>query len=406
LTTRALRRGVQPSEIDRLVTLVELAQQQGDSFETGIQLALQAILISPHFLFRVELDPPEGQEERDLNDYELATRMSYFLWSSMPDEQLFQLARQGALRQGNNLEKQVRRMLNDPKSDAFIESFAGQWLQLRSLEDMAFDPQRFPGCDQQLLAAMRDETIRFFAEIVRSDLSILTILDADFTFVNEALARHYGIAGVKGNEWRRVSLKGTPRGGVMTQGSILAVTSNPTRTSPVKRGKFILENLLGTPPPPPPPNVPLLDDKGRKLTGTLRQQMEQHRTNPSCASCHKLMDPLGFALENFDAVGRYRQQDEGGEIDPSGELPSGETFSGYDELRELLLKSKREQFLKCMSEKMLIYAVGRGLEYYDQCAVNKIMNALEEDDYRFSRLVLEVVKSDPFQKQGKKRSHE
>lgn len=406
LATAAFRRPVKPEEIDRLMTLVELADEQGDSFETGIQLALQAVLVSPYFLFRVEADPAEGEAARLLNDYELAVRLSYFLWSSMPDDELFQLAQRGELRKNGILERQVRRMLKDPKSAAFIENFAGQWLQLRSLEDMAFDPERFPGCDSKLLSAMRTETQLFFEEIVRSDLSILTVLDADFTFVNQALAEHYGLKGVTGDGFQRVSLRSTPRGGVMTQGSVLAVTSNPTRTSPVKRGKFVLENLLGTPPPPPPPNVPLLEDEGRQLTGTLRQRLEQHRSNPSCAACHKLMDPIGFALEHFDAVGRYRTRDEGEPIDPSGELPSGERFAGFEELRELLSSSKRQEFLQCMSEKMLIYAVGRGLEYYDQCAIDKIKNALEEDDYRFSRLVLEVVKSDPFQKQGKKRSQE
>ncbi len=405
LVSAAFRRPAKREEIDRLLKLVELADQQGDSFETGIQLALQAILVSPHFLFRVEMDPPDNKKTRNLNDFEIATRMSYFLWSSMPDAELFELARKGVLRKEGHLEQQVRRMLADSKSAAFIDSFAGQWLQLRSLEDMAFDTDRFPGCDHELLAAMCSETMRFFAEIVHRDLSLFTLLDADFTFVNEALARHYGIEGVKGKAFQRVSLKGTPRAGVMTQASILAVTSNPTRTSPVKRGKFVLENLLGTPPPPPPANVPLLEE-GPQLAGTMRQRLEEHRRNPACASCHKLMDPIGFALEHFDAVGRYRVQDEGGPIDSSGELPSGERFDGIDELRELLLKNKRDEFLQCVAEKTLIYAVGRGLEYYDQCALDKIKNALEQDDYRFSRLVLEVVKSEPFLKQGKKRSHE
>lgn len=406
LAQRALRRGAEPDEIDRLVRLVELADQQGDSFEVGIQLAVQALLVSPHFLFRVESDPGTDEDSRLLNDYELATRLSYFLWSSMPDEELFELARQAALRDGDTLQQQARRMLRDPKSQALIENFAGQWLQLRSLEDLVFDANRFPNCDRELLAAMRTETLRFFEEIVRNDLSLLRILDADFTFVNETLARHYGMAGVTGESFRRVSLEGMPRAGVLTQASLLAVTSNPTRTSPVKRGKFVLENLLGAPPPPAPPNVPLLEDEGRQLSGTLRQRMEQHRTNPSCASCHQLMDPIGFALENYDAVGRYRDKDDGEPIDASGKLPSGEQFSGFAGLLEILVQQKREQFLRCMAEKMLIYAVGRGLEYYDQCAVDEIVNGLEQDDYRFSRLVLEVVKTDPFQKQGKNRSRE
>jgi hypothetical protein len=324
----------------------------------------------------------------------------------MPDDELFELAQSGRLRHDAELARQVRRLLQDPKSQAFVENFAGQWLQLRSLEDLQFDSARFPGSGPELLAAMRAETLRFFAEIVRQDLSVLTVLDADFTFVNEVLARHYGIDGVRGEQLRRVSLAGTGRGGVITHGSILAVTSNPTRTSPVKRGKFVLDNLLGTPPPAPPADVPLLEDDSRQLTGSLRQRLEQHRSNPSCAACHKLMDPIGFALEHFDAVGRYRETDDGEPIDPSGELPTGETFAGFEELRTLLVQRKREQFLQCLAQKMLIYAVGRGLEYYDQCAIDSILNELEQDDYRFSRLVLEVVKSDPFQKQGKKRSHQ
>ncbi len=402
----AFRRPAEPAEVEQFLKLVHLADQQGDSFEAGIQLALQAILVSPHFLFRVEAEPAEQDEVRQLNDYELATRLSYFLWSSMPDDELFELARRGALCSGDHLAHQVRRMLADHKSQAFIESFAGQWLQLRSLEDRSFDQQRFPGYDRELLSAMREETTRFFAEIVHQDLSVLRILDADFTYVNEALARHYGIAGVTGPEFRRVSLEGLPRAGVVTQASLLAVTSNPTRTSPVKRGKFVLENLLGTPPPAPPANVPQLEDAGRQLTGTLRQRLEQHRADPGCAACHKLMDPIGFALEHFDAVGRYRDTDDGAPIDTAGELPSGESFADWPQLRELLLSVKRDDYLQCLTEKMLVYAIGRGTEYYDQCAIDKIKNALELDDYRFSRLVLEVVKSDPFQKQAKKRSQE
>ncbi len=406
LASAAYRRPAEPREIEQLLGLVQLADQQGDSFEAGIQLALQALLVSPHFLFRVESDPVEQEEVRTLNDFELATRLSYFLWSSMPDEELFTLARAGALRRDDNLPQQVRRMLADPKSQAFVESFAGQWLQLRSLEDRTFDHQRFPDCDRELLAAMRAETTQFFGEVVRQDMNVLRILDADFTYVNEALARHYGMEGISGPELRRVSLRGTPRAGILTHGSILAVTSNPTRTSPVKRGKFVLENLLGTPPPAPPADVPELDDAGRQLTGTLRQRLEQHRSDPGCAACHKLMDPIGFALEHFDAVGRYREEDDGAPIDTAGELPSGERFAGLPELRELLLNVKRDDFLQCLVEKTLTYAVGRGLEYYDQCAVDKVKNAMELDDYRFSRLVLEVVKSEPFQKQAKKRSPE
>lgn len=406
VASAAFRRPATAQEIERLARLVRIAREQDDGFEAGVQLALQAILVSPHFLFRVEHDPEGDAEVRTLNDFELATRLSYFLWSSMPDEELSGLARGGQLRQGDQLDRQVRRMLADRKAQALIENFAGQWLQLRSLEDLTFDAQQFAGCDRTLLLAMREETLRFFAAVVREDLSVLRILDADFTFVNESLARHYGLTGVEGDAFRRVSLQGTPRAGILTQGSVLAVTSNPTRTSPVKRGKFVLDNLLGAPPPPAPGDVPQLDDATRQLTGTLRQRMEQHRSDPACAACHQLMDPLGFALEQFDAVGRFRTEDGGEPIDTAGELPSGERFSGLDELRALLLETKRDDFSRCLVEKTLVYALGRGLEYYDQCAVQKIAQALEQDDYRFSRLVLEVVKSEPFQKRAKTRSHQ
>ncbi len=406
LASSAFRRPVTPAEVQRLVALVQLAQQEGDTLENGLRLALQAMLVSPHFLFRVERNPEEGEEVRTLDDFELATRLSYFLWSSLPDEELFALAREGRLRDAEELERQVRRMLADPKTQAYIENFAGQWLQLRNLDDMAFDATRFPGSDRQLLADMREETTRFFAAVVRDDMSLLRILDADFTFLNERLAKHYGISGVTGPEFRQVSLQGTPRTGILTHASVLAVTSNPTRTSPVKRGKFVLENLLGAPPPPPPPNVPLLDDAGRELTGTLRQRMEQHRSNPTCAACHQLMDPIGFALEHFDAIGRYREDDGGQPIDAAGVLPTGESFAGLDELRKVLLENQRDEFVRCMVEKTLVYSLGRGLEYYDQCAVSKIGAALKQDDYRMSRLVLEVVRSDPFQKRARKRSQE
>ncbi len=381
---------------------MELADAQGDSFEKGIQLALQAVLVSPHFLFRVERDPEGEALVRDLDDYELATRLSYFLWSSMPDDELFQLAGKGQLRKGDNLQRQVERMLADPKSQAYIDSFCSQWLQLRALDDMTFDEQLFPGTDRKLLADMRKETELFFTALVRDNLSILRLLDADFTFVNDRLARHYGIDGVDGGDFQRVSLKGTPRAGVLTHASVLAVTSNPTRTSPVKRGKFVLDNLLGAPPPPAPDNVPTLEDDGRMLTGTLRQRTEQHRSNPACASCHQLMDPLGFALENFDAVGRWRTEDEGLAVNAAGELPTGEKFNGPAQMRQVLMDVKRDEIVQCMIEKSLIYALGRGLEYYDICAVQEIRQALEKDDYHYSALVLGVVRSAPFQKRARK----
>ena len=303
LASRAYRRPATRNELDRLVKLATLTREDGASFEESIQLGLQAILVSPHFLFRIEENPPPGATERKLNDYELATRLSYFLWSSMPDDELFRHALRGTLRQADNLQRQVQRMLKDPKSQALVDNFAAQWLQLRKFDEMTLSERHFPSFTPRLREDMRHETELFFSEIVRQDKSVLELLAADYTFINERLAKHYGIQSVQGEEFQRVSLAGSPRGGILTQASILTLTSNPTRTSPVKRGRWILENLLGEPPPPPPPDVPDLIEEGEELTGTLRQQMEQHRKNPNCAVCHLQMDALGFALENFDAVG-------------------------------------------------------------------------------------------------------
>jgi len=409
--TRAYRRPLAPGEVSRLVKFVDLADQNGESFERGIQLAVQAVLVSPQFLFRVELDrrPPTPRRSSKskaptpppgfpIGQYELASRLSYFLWSSMPDEELFALARDNKLRDGDTLEKQVKRMLADPKARALVENFADQWLQIRNLKTVNPDRGRFPTFDEPLRSAMIQETELFFESVMRDDRSVLELIDADFTFVNERLATHYGIPGVKGEQFRRVSLEGGPRGGILTQASVLTVTSNPTRTSPVKRGKWILEQILGSPPPPPPPDVPeLMDDKGVKLTGTLRQRMEQHRANPSCASCHAKMDPLGFGFENFNAIGGWRDTDGDQPVDPSGVLPSGQKFQGPKELKAIL-KSKDKEFVRCFTEKMLTFALGRGVEYYDACAVDKIVENASKDGYKFSRLVLEIVLSDPFQK--------
>lgn len=407
LATRAFRRPATDDEVSRLLAITEDARREGDSYEATIQLAMQAVLISPHFLFRMELDPAgsEGQP-RDLTDYEIATRLSYFLWSSLPDDELFSLAAGGALRKDGNLEKQVRRMLADSKSRALAENFAGQWLELRSLEIRTPDKQLFPQFDDELKAAMRTETELFFGAIVQEDRSVIDLLSADFTFVNAKLAGLYGLPEVSGSEFRRVSLAGTPRGGLLTQASVLTVTSNPNRTSPVKRGKWILENILGSPPPPPPPNVPELAEVAQgELRGTLRQRMEQHRSNPACAACHRKMDPLGFAMENFDPIGAWREADGGSPVDAAGELPDGEKFAGASELRKLLVESRKEEFIRCLSEKLMVYALGRGLEYQDQCVINKISAALEQDGNRFSRLIVELVQSDPFLKVGTKRNN-
>jgi hypothetical protein len=316
----------------------------------------------------------------------------------MPDNQLLALAWSGKLRQDDNLQKQIVRMIKDPRANEFVENFAGQWLTLRKLNNFKPDPQKFPQWDDNIRKLVERETLTFFAGVMRKNLSVIELLDGEFTYLNEPLADYYGIKNVKGNEFREVSLKGTGRAGLMTQASVLAVTSNPTRTSPVKRGKWILDNLLAKSPPPAPPGVPELEKV--KLSGTLRQRLEQHRADPACANCHKLMDPLGFALEHFDAIGRIRTKDEGQPIDATAELPDGTKVKNAAELRAVLASKHREDFVLCLTEKMLTYALGRGLEYYDKCAVDKIVAKLKEDEYRFSTLVTEIVLSEPFQKKG------
>ena len=314
----------------------------------------------------------------------------------MPDEELFQLAAQKKLHQPAVLEKQVRRMLKDSKSQALVDNFASQWLNLRNLEEVSPDPKMFPSFNDELRRDMRKETEEFFAAIMREDLSVMDFLDANFTFINERLAKHYGISGVKGEKFQKVSLAGMPRAGVLTQASILTLTSNPTRTSPVKRGKWILENLLNEPPPPPPPNVPELEETAKAKPGlSLRKQLELHRQSPSCAACHKTMDPLGLGFENFDAIGKWRDRDGKLPVDASGELPGGKKFQGPIELIKLL-KQRKPEFRRCLVEKMLTYALGRGLEYYDRCAVDSITQNMDKDENRFSRMVLEIVNSQPF----------
>jgi hypothetical protein len=408
---RAYRRPVRPDEVERLTRFVDLAEKNGDRFETGIRLALQAVLVSPHFLFRIERDP-RGERANVINtqlkssvkghyisDYELASRLSYFLWSSMPDEELFRLAGQKQLRQGNNLERQVKRMLADPKAQALVDNFFGQWLQFRNLPSATPDPGVYPAFDEELRSAMLKETQLFVGAIIKEDRSILDFLDADFSFVNGRLARHYGIPGITGPEFRRVKLPPT-RGGILTQASILTLTSNPTRTSPVKRGKWVLETIFNAPPPPPPPEAgPLNEDKQAVLSGSLRKRMEMHRAKPLCASCHQRMDPLGFGLENFDGIGAWRDKDGKFPIDASGILPAGQTFNGPKELRQILVQ-KQAEFRRCLAEKMLTYAVGRGLESYDRCAVDAITKAVAQGGNRFSSLVLAVVRSEPFLMRG------
>jgi hypothetical protein len=313
----------------------------------------------------------------------------------MPDEELFHLAARGELHKTAVIDSQVKRMLKDPKSSALVGNFTGQWLQIRNLWKVTPDTNVFAGFNDSLRGDMERETQLFFETVMREDRSVLDFIDGPYTFVNERLAKHYGIQGVRGEEFQRVSFKDKSRGGVLTHGSVLTITSNPTRTSPVKRGKWVLDNLLGTPPPPPPPNVPDLKDQ-KELTGTLRQKMELHRVNPNCASCHERMDPIGFGLENFNAVGVWRDKDDQLPIDASGTLPGGQKFSGPAELKKIL-RDQKDLFAHCLTEKMLTYALGRGLEYYDKCAVDKITTALARKNYRFSVLITEIVNSVPFQ---------
>ncbi|MBN9122741.1 MAG: DUF1592 domain-containing protein [Planctomycetes bacterium] len=399
---RAYRRPVKPDELARLLKLFDVASKQGEAFHHALKLPMKAVLVSPHFLYRIEEDPKNPNDVRTINDFEFATRLSYFLWSSMPDEELFRLAAKGELRKPGVLEAQVKRMLKDPKARALSENFAGQWLQLRNLRTISPDKGLFPAWDDALRDAMAREAEAFFEYVVQNDRPVLDFLDADYTFVNERLAKHYGIAGVTGSEFRKVKLPDTRRGGVITMASTMTITSNPTRTSPVKRGKWILENVLGTPPPPPAPDVPELPPVGQ-LRGTLRQQMEQHRADPKCAVCHSKLDPLGFGLENFDGIGGWRAQDNKKDIDASGELPGGLKFSGPAELRKVLL-GKSDQFRSCFAEKLLTFGLGRGLEYYDKCALDDVVRAAKSNGDSFSSMVLAVVKSDPFQKRKGKRS--
>ena len=420
---RAYRRPATKDELERLVVLGTLAQDEGLSWEAAMQRAMLAALVSPKFLFRLELDDrPSGAAITDgsassspapqaLDEYQLASRLSYFLWSTMPDEELFTLAGKGELTK--NLDAQVRRMLADPKSKSLVDQFAMQWLQLQRLKTVSPDPKLFPQFNDQLRAAMLKETELFIDAIIREDRSILDLIDADFTFVNRPLARHYGLESAmskppegderrrrtnpnRDQEFERITLPNKQRGGLLTQASILTVTSNPTRTSPVKRGRWILEQILGAPPPPPPPNVPeLAEGNGAPLTGSLRQRMEQHRANPACANCHAKMDPLGFAFENFDAIGGFRQKEGEFPIETAGVLPGGKAFQGPIELKAILME-QRAKLGRNLTEKLLTYALGRGLESYDRRSVLKIQTALEQHGYKFSTLAIEITKSEPF----------
>lgn len=398
LVRRAFRRPVNDDDVRPFVRLVETAVKGGDSYQRGLQAALAAVLVSPEFLFRIErtASTAESTSPQPISDYQLATRLAYFIWSSMPDEALFEAAARGGLNEDAAIRKQVTRMLADPKSSALVDNFAAQWLNLRKLAAVAPDPNRFETFDDSLREAMWQETRRVLISIVREDRSILDLLDADFTFVNERLADHYGIDGIEGTQFERVQQDRSRRAGLLTHASILTLTSNPTRTSPVKRGKWILENILGTPPPEPPPAVPALEKaQTANPDGSLRQQLAAHRRDPACAACHEQMDPLGLAFENYDAIGRWRDTDGDHPVDASGTLADGSEFDGAVDLIALL-RSRPEPFVRTVTEKMLTYALGRGLQFFDQPVVDKIVEAVEQQNYRFSALVVEVARSMPF----------
>ena len=398
LASLAWRRPADPAKVQHLVKLAAMAQAEGDTFEQGIRLGLQAILVAPQFLFRIEHDPNpnDASKVHRVDDYELASRLSYFLWSSMPDRTLFQLAAAGRLHEPAVETAQVKRMMQDKRSERFVENFAGQWLQLRNLDSIKPDPDKFPEFDAELRAAMKTETRMFFEAVLREDRSVLDFLDGHYSFLNDRLAKFYGIPGVTGKQFRRVELTTSQRSGVLTQASILTVSSYPTRTSPVIRGKWVLENFLNDPPPPPPPGVPNLDEKAAGNTVSLRQQLEKHRASPVCASCHSRMDPLGFGLENYNAIGQWRTQDGNFPVDTSGTLPNGKSFTTPEQLKQTL-KADSGRFTECLTDKLLTYALGRGLERYDKPTVKAIASKLASEDYKFSSLILDVVNSMPFQ---------
>ena len=399
LAHRAYRRPMTADDLPQLLAFYRQGAESG-GFEAGVRLALQKILVSPEFIFRMELDPPDaapGSVHR-ISDVELASRLSFFLWSSIPDDELLAVAERGGLSDESVLVGQVRRMLADPRSQALVKNFSGQWLFLRNIARMQPDPAAFPNFDENLRQALAQETELLIESTLREDRSVADLLNTDYTFVNERLAEHYGIKGIYGSEFRRVALSDPNRRGLLGQASILAVTSYPNRTAPTIRGKWVLEQLLGTPPPPPPPNVPSLKDDASTKTMTMRQRMEQHRANPNCAVCHRMMDPLGFSLENFDGLGRWRDSTGPGTgpIDSSGVLPDGTKFDGPAGLRDVLL-SKRDLFVETFTERFLTYALGRGLEQYDRPVIRKITREAAADDQRWSSIILGVVKSAPFQ---------
>jgi hypothetical protein len=391
---------VADADLQSLMPFYTAGRAEG-GFELGIERAIQRLLVSPQFLFRIERDPTgvAAGTVHPVSDLELASRLSFFLWSSIPDDELLDLASQGKLRQPGTLERQVRRMMADPRSASLVTNFAEQWLYLRDLDAKKPNELLFPDFDESLRSAFRQETDLFLDSVLRGNRSVLELLSANYTFVNERLAKHYGIPDVHGTEFRRVTLPaGSPRGGLLGQGSLLTITSYATRTSPVNRGKWVLENLLSAAPPPPPPNVPALKTEGHDpgKTLTMRDAMIQHRANPACFGCHSRMDPIGFAMENFDPVGRWRDQDGGTPIDASGVFPDGEKFNGMAGLKAALL-SHPDEFVSTLAAKLLMYGASRNVQYYDEPAVRAIVTDSSRDNYTFTSLVLGVAKSAAFQ---------
>jgi hypothetical protein len=398
---RAYRRPLTDAETSRLVGFFQTGQKKNGNFDEGIESALAFMLVSPQFLFRFEYDPPNvapGTTYR-VSDLELASRLSFFLWSSIPDDQLLTLAIQGRLRNPAVLEQQVKRMLADERARALGANFAGQWLYLRNMQSVKPDDDAFPDFDDNLRQALKRETEMLFESIVLEDRTALDLLTANYTFVNERLAKHYGIPGIYGDQMRRITVKDDYRRGLLGQGSILTITSMANRTSPVNRGKYVLTNILGTPPPPPPPNVPTLNEAPEKSL-SMRERMAQHRSNTVCANCHKLMDPIGLALENFDGIGRWRDMDGEAAIDPADTLYNGIKVNGPASLREVIL-SHPDQFVRTMTEMLMTYGLGRGLEYYDMPTIRSVVKDAARSNYRFSSLVVGVVKSAPFQMKTK-----
>lgn len=393
---RAFRRPVTEDEVSRYMHVFNRAMLRGQTFEQAARHVVRAVLASPAFLFRIEQERPESQGPHGVTDHELAVRLSYFLWSSMPDDELFEVAAQGKLHEEATLERQVRRMIADPKSRALAEQFAGQWLDIHRIHDAERDPGRFPAFTPELRRAMHEEAVTFFDSVIRHDAPLLDLIDASYVYVNEPLARHYGLTGVEGPEFRRVELENTDRGGILTLGAVLTLTSYTQRTSPVLRGKWLLEQVLGHAAPPPPMNVKTLPQDDQPREGlTFRQRLEAHRNDPACASCHDRLDPLGFALENFDAIGAWRDQIGDVAVDAAGRLTSGRVFTGPTELKSIIIEN-HDDFTRNLVRKMLGYSLGRGLEPADTPALRGIMKRLKETGFGGQTLVLEIVKSYPF----------